>query len=378
MQNRVEFLGHVIYRDTIMPSETKVAAIRMCPTPCSKTELRTFLGSVNYLSKFIPELQAKCADLYQLCGKNNIWMWTAEPDQAFEVVEEAMLDARVLKSFNIVAEVNIASDASESGLYAVMFQKAANGKMMPVVFASRILKDYEKNYAQIEKEALSIINAVRKFHQYIYGQKFMLWNDHRPLKYIFGQGRNLSKYNYDILYIRGTENVLADILSRFAIKEYQVGSSGEEFLSLIQDAALTELQLTREQIRNESLMDPELSKYDAIWRVPHTGHPGINTMKELARRYCWCISIETDIEHTVGICQLCQSRRNATPEVPLHQWDVPMQPWERLHVDFAGLVACRLFILVFDAYSYWPEIEEIINASASEANKKLKSMLSRI
>ncbi|KAI0977676.1 hypothetical protein GJ496_008409 [Pomphorhynchus laevis] len=272
-----------------MPSETKVAAIRMCPTPCSKTELRTFLGSVNYLSKFIPELQAKCADLYQLCGKNNIWMWTAEPDQAFEVVEEAMLDARVLKSFNIVAE-----------------------------------------------------------------------------------------YNYDILYIRGTENVLADILSRFAIKEYQVGSSGEEFLSLIQDAALTELQLTREQIRNESLMDPELSKYDAIWRVPHTGHPGINTMKELARRYCWCISIETDIEHTVGICQLCQSRRNATPEVPLHQWDVPMQPWERLHVDFAGLVACRLFILVFDAYSYWPEIEEIINASASEANKKLKSMLSRI
>ncbi|KAI0977672.1 hypothetical protein GJ496_000513 [Pomphorhynchus laevis] len=157
MQDRVEFLGHVIYRDTIMPSETKVAAIRMCPNPRSMTELRTFLGSVNYHSKCIPELQAKCADLYQLCGKNNIWKLTAEPDQAFEVVKEAMLDARVLQFFNIAAEVHIASDASESGFGAVMFQKATNGRMMPVVFASRILKDYEKNYAQIEKSSVDNI-----------------------------------------------------------------------------------------------------------------------------------------------------------------------------------------------------------------------------
>ncbi|KAI0988750.1 hypothetical protein GJ496_009905 [Pomphorhynchus laevis] len=350
-----------------------------------------------------------------------------------------MLDARVLQPFNIAAEVHIASDASESGLGAVMFQKATTGKMMPVVFASRILKDYEKNYAQIEKEALSIIYAVRKFHQYIYEQKFTLWNDHRPLKYIFGQGRNLSKvtnislvswaltllqYNYDIQYIRGTENVLADILSRFAIEEYQVGSSEEEFISLIQDAALTDLQLTREQIRNESLVDPELKQIrcclESGWRngcnqwvttyhsrahelsnedgillwmqriviptslrqkaaqVLHTVYPGINSMNELARRYCWWPSIETDIEHTVGTCQLCQSRRNAAPEVPLHQWDVPMQPWERLHVDFAGPVAGRLFILVIDAYSHWPEIEEIINTSANETIKKLRSMLSRL
>ncbi|KAI0987072.1 hypothetical protein GJ496_006584 [Pomphorhynchus laevis] len=336
MQDRVECLGHVIYRDTIMPSETKVAAIRMCPTPRSKTELRTFLGSVNYLSKFIPELQAKCVDLYQLCGKNNIWKLTAEHDKAFEVVKEAMLDARVLQPFNIAAKVHIASNASESGLGAVMFQK----------------------------------------------------------------------YNYDIQYIRGTENVLADILSRFAIEEYQVGSSEEEFISLIQDAALTDLQLTREQIRNESLVDPELKqirRYLESWwpngcnhedvllwlqriviptscrqksaHVLHTGHPGINTMKELARRYCWWPSIETDIEHTVGTCQLCQSRRNAAPEVPLHQWDVPMQPWERLHVDFAGPVAGRLFILVIDAYSHWPEIEEIINTSASETIKKLRKRM---
>ncbi|KAI0983538.1 hypothetical protein GJ496_008524 [Pomphorhynchus laevis] len=169
----------------------------------------------------------------------------------------------------------------------------------------------------------------------------------------------LLQYNYDIQYIRGTKNVLADILSRFAIEEYQVGSSEEEFISLIQDAALTDLQLTREQIRNESLVDPELKQIRRYlesgwpngcnqWRgwntvvaakdwiptslrqkaaqVLHTGHPGINTMKKLARRYCWWPSIETDIEHTVGTCQLCQSRKNAAPEVPLHQWDVPMQP----------------------------------------------------
>ncbi|KAI0983537.1 hypothetical protein GJ496_008523 [Pomphorhynchus laevis] len=128
MQDRVEFVGHVIYRDTIMPSETKVAAIRMCPVPCSKNELRTFLGSVNYLSMFIPELQAKFADLYQLCGKNNIWKWTAEHDKAFEVVKEAMLDARVLQPFNIAAEVHIASDASESGLGAVMSRKQRTEK----------------------------------------------------------------------------------------------------------------------------------------------------------------------------------------------------------------------------------------------------------
>ncbi|KAI0984742.1 hypothetical protein GJ496_009381 [Pomphorhynchus laevis] len=276
MQDRVEFLGHAIYRDTLMPSKTKVAAIRMCPTPRSNTELRTFLRSVNYLSKFIPESQ-----------------WTAEHEKAFEVVKETMLDARVLQPFNIAAEVHIASDASESGLGAVMFQKATKGKMMPV--------------------GVDLFAVQLRYSIYP-------WN-----------GKCFSRHSVSIV-----------------IEEYQVGSSEEEFISLIQDAALTDLQLMREQIRNESLVDRELkqirrylesgwpngcnqwvttyrsrahelSSEDGIllWlqriviptslrqkakQVLHTGHPGIKTMKELARRYCWWPSIESDIEHTVGTC----------------------------------------------------------------------------
>ncbi|KAI0981325.1 hypothetical protein GJ496_001691 [Pomphorhynchus laevis] len=260
MQDRVEFLGHVIYRDTIMPSETKVAAIRMCPTPRSKTELRTFLGSVNYLSKFIPELQAKCAVLYQLCGKNNIWKWTAEHDTAFEVVKEAMLNARVLQPFNIAAEVHIASDTSESGLSAVMFQKATNGKMMPVSLVNPELKQ------------------IRRYLE------------------------------------SGWPNGCNQWVTTYRSRAHELSS---------EDGILLWLQ---------RIVIPTSLRQKAA-QVLHTGYPGINPMKELARRYCWWPSIETDIEHTVGTCQLCQSRRNATPKVPLHQWDVPMQPCERLHVD---------------------------------------------
>ncbi|KAI0984337.1 hypothetical protein GJ496_003974 [Pomphorhynchus laevis] len=202
----------------------------------------------------------------------------------------------------------------------------------------------------------------------------------------------------DIQYIRGTENVLADILSRFAIEEYQVESSEEESISLMQEAALIDLQLKREQIRNESLVDPELKQIRRYlesewpngcnqWRgwntvvaakdcdsdfvtskrctgSTHTGHPGINTMKELARRYCWWPSIEADIEHTVRTCQLCLSSRNAVPTC---------SSFTSLGCTNAtmGALACRLC-------RHWPEIEEIINTSASETIKKLRSMLSRM
>ena len=129
------------------------------PQPRNVAELKSFLGMVNYYSKFLPNLSTTISPLYALLKKNSRWQWSKECSQA---------------------------DASSYGVGAVLTQVSEKGTERPIAFASRTLSDAEQNYAQIEKEALAIIFGVKRFHVYLYGRKFLLLTDHKPLTTIFG------------------------------------------------------------------------------------------------------------------------------------------------------------------------------------------------
>ena len=88
----------------------------------------------------------------------------------------------------------------------------------------------------------------------------------------------------------------------------------------------------------------------------HVGYPGVGLMKSLARSYVWWPGLDATIESTCKACTGCQDTQHAPPKAPLHQWELPALPWQRIHVDFAGPFKNKMWMIVVDALSKWPEV----------------------
>ncbi|KAL5515892.1 hypothetical protein EMCRGX_G001137 [Ephydatia muelleri] len=191
LKESVEYLGHVISRNGICTSPKKIEVIQKEPIPLNVTELRSFLGIVNYYGKFIQSVADLCEPLNELLQKNTPWMWTATCMESFNQLKQALGSAEVLCHYNPSEEISLACDASAHGLGAVLSHHFKDGSERPISYASRTLSKAKRNYSQIEKEALSIF-GLKKFHQYLYGRKFLLVTDHQPLVKIFGPKTGIS------------------------------------------------------------------------------------------------------------------------------------------------------------------------------------------
>lgn len=230
----VEYLGHVITKDGLKTADSKVEAVVRAPAPRNVSELRSFLGLVNYYGKFLPSLATILSPLYSLLQKATRWRWGSSQAKAFGDVKKLLLSSRVLVHFDDSLPLILSSDASPYGVGAVLSHLMPNGDERPISFASRTLTETEKKYAQLEKEALGIVYGVKKFHQYLYGRKFELRTDHKPLVYIFNESKSipamasgrvqrwaltLGAYQYSIKFQKGTENSTADAVSRLPLPE---------------------------------------------------------------------------------------------------------------------------------------------------------------
>ncbi len=191
MAKSVEYLGHKIDQDGISALPNKVEAIVNAPHPTNVQELRSFLGLLNYYGKFIQNLATILHPLNQLLQAHHKWNWTAECAQAFQMAKDQLVSADVLTHYNPDLPIRMAADALAYGIGAVISHVLPDRSEKPISFASRTLTLTEKNYAQLEKDALSLVFGVKKFHQYLYGRKFTLITDHKPLTAIFGSKKGI-------------------------------------------------------------------------------------------------------------------------------------------------------------------------------------------
>ena len=168
-QDRVSFLGHLIDREGIRPDPGKVAAIRGVQTPSCISDIRRFLGMVNQMIKFAPNLAEVTKPLRDLLRKKNQWNWGPIQEKAFNDVKDALCSTPVLALFDPSKETLVSADASSFGLGAVLKQKQLCGSWRPVAYISRAMNDTEQRYAQIEKEALALTWACERFADYLVG-----------------------------------------------------------------------------------------------------------------------------------------------------------------------------------------------------------------
>ena len=178
------FLGHKISEHGIQADPKKIEAITNMPNPTSVKDLQRFLGMVNYLAKFIPNLAELTAPLRQLLEKNVVWSFDKPQIESIRNLKDRIISSGILKFYKQSQPIRISCDASTTGLGAVLEQQHGD-QWYPVAYASRSITSSEKNYSQLEREMLSIVFACNRFHEYIYGQKFEVFNDHMPLQSIF-------------------------------------------------------------------------------------------------------------------------------------------------------------------------------------------------
>ena len=161
-------------------------ALQEAPKPANNTELNSYLGLLRYYVKFLPNAATVLQTLDELKKEKTKWLWNHKCEVAFQRSKEMILKAPVLCHFDAIEPVKLACDASAYGLGAVLSHQTAEGVEKPILFASRKMTDTRKNYAQVEREALALIFGVKKFHQYLWGRKFTLETNRKPLVTILG------------------------------------------------------------------------------------------------------------------------------------------------------------------------------------------------
>ena len=149
----VEYLGHKISSEGLHPSEEKVHALKNAPKPTNVSQLKSFLGLVNYYSKFLPNLATTLAPLYKLLQKKSSWKWGSKQDEAFHTVKEQLSSSSVLTHYSPDLKLVLSCDASPYGVGAVLSHQFDDDSDRPIAFASRSLSPAEKNTPRSTRKA---------------------------------------------------------------------------------------------------------------------------------------------------------------------------------------------------------------------------------
>jgi hypothetical protein len=223
-KKEAEYLGHVINEAGVMPHPSKTQAVKEFKTPSNLTDVRSFMGIVNYYHRFIQNLGMVAEPLYRLMKKNVPFQWTTECENAFQTIKTMLISSPILRFPDFTKEFILQCDASDVGIGTVLSQIDDEGMEYAVSFGSRSLSKEERNYSVSEKECLAVLFGIKSFRPYLYGKHFKVYTDHSSLSWLLHlkdpNGRlarwalQLQANDFTIYHRAGKDNGNADTLSR--------------------------------------------------------------------------------------------------------------------------------------------------------------------
>lgn len=421
-------MGFIVNGKGIHKTKDKVNAVQSAKVPENVKELQSFLGLITFYGNFIQNLATIAHPLYNMLNKDVKWNWTKECQKSFERIKAEVTSPTFLVHYQMDLPVKLVCDASNIGLGAVLAHVMPDGTEKPIAFASRVLNKAERNYSQIEKEALALVYGVKKFHMYPYGRKkFTLVTDHEPLLMTLDPKASLpalvaarlqrwaiilAAYDYNIEYRPTSKMGNADTLSRLpvdkpeehdesillisaynlpvTIKEIAQGTKKDPvFMKVVQSLTTgrdicvddvnckpykeirNELSVTQDCIlRGSRVVIPNALRSRVLSEI-HADHQGIVRSKSIARTYVWWPGVDRDIENLVKKCMNCALQQNNPKQTRMHPWELPRYPWQCVHIDFAGPFLGYSYLILVDAYSKWPEVIPVQTTSSVVTIKSL-------
>jgi transposase InsO family protein len=414
----VMFLGHLVDGQTVRPNPEKVTVIQRFPVPTSADEVRRLLGVATYISKFIPRFSAKTAVLRELLKADAAFVWTPDHQKALELIQRELVNDKVLYIFDPARATQIATDASGSGLGAVLLQGNR-----PIAYAARSLTAAEKNYSTIEKELLAVVFALKRFHFYTAGRTVEVLTDHQPL---LGAAKNVlirdnprldrlfdQIIGYDLgwTYVPGKANYLPDYLSRLpedcipplpmdnvdtTTQPIAYGpvydavvraSDSDPVVDFVSQCVRFGWPITRNEFPQFArflfpyhhtlrtvrgvVVDTQNRVYvpratqATVLQELHIGHPGATTMMARAKQLFFWQHMHQDVVQYSEQCGMCALHRPRQPSEPLRPRDMPTRPGETIAADFFQIGAKR-FLALYDVFSQFPFLWPVRAESASE------------
>ena len=431
--SEVAYVGHTFGPDGLKPSSEKLRAIMEIPEPQNRTELQRFMGTVNYLGKFIPNLSGINQPLRQLLQKDIAWHWEEAQQQSFDELKRAITSAPVLAYYDEKDDIVLSVDSSKDALGACILQ---NGH--PIAYASKSLNKCEQNYAQIEKEMAAIVFGATKFHEYIYAKgPIHVETDHRPLESIFKKPLSqmspriqrmmlkVQKYNLKVQYKSGRELYIADMLSRACISKDETPICDEKYsmfsienlpcsqskLSALKEETLKDMELTilkdtvsRGWPENKRQINPRITQYwnfrdeisyfdglllkgekvivprsmqkTIIEQIHQKSHLGINKCINRLKDVFFWSGMSAQIKDIISQCSICNEFRGTQQKEPMIPHEIPTKPWEICATDLFELDK-DTYIVIADYFSKFFEVKKISSSSSKTVINILKENFSR-
>lgn len=395
-KKQVEFLGHIVSSDGISPNPNKIAAVKDFPKPQNVKGVRSFLGLANYYRRFVPRFSFIAKPLNNLTRKGVKFHWDANCQEAFDKLKRALTSAPILAYPDFTLQFEVYTDASLDGLGYCLGQ-IQNGREVVICYGGRDLNTAERNYSATEREALAVVDAIKKFQPYLHGRKFTVHTDHNALKWLMSlkspEGRLarwallLQHFDFDIKYRSGRSNGNADALSRRSYGERQINALDvpgvqidkvkaqqrrdpdlrfiidylEHDILPLNDCLARKLLLAGDMFylddngllfhlakhgKHKSrdpfsqLVIPNSLKHEILVQAHDevsAGHVGIHKCYEKIRTRYWWQGMFQDVKHWVRSCIDCQTRKSPRNRHKAPLIPIPVEgPFHRLSVDVLG------------------------------------------
>lgn len=430
-QTSCTFLGFKITPNGYQVTKERVEAIKNFRRPENISELRSFLGLMNYVDRFIVN-RVDRVDILQSMVRSKTFQWTDEANLEFEYMRNKALESiKTLGYFSQSDRTELVVDASPVGLGAVLVQYNYADRPRIIACVSKSLTSAEKRYPQVHKEALALVWGIDRLKFFLRGISFTVLTDAAANEYIFGSDYRMGKraiqraeswslkvlpYSFTVKTVQGRDNI-ADALSRL-IKDSQIDNEFDtEIGEAINVLSLAEeIPITREEIEKETEQDPILknviialesnrwapglksyqslqkhlyivggclilrdkmivpsSLRDKILKLVHRGHFGINSMKRTLRTSVWWPGMNSQVEDLVKRCTACQLVARAPKPLPIQSRDLPEGPWQVIQIDFLKLPKCGTeeFFMITDTFSRMFWCVEMNRTDASSTKKAL-------
>ena len=430
-KEEVSFFSHRWNSTGISPDPKKTESILKMQFPPDKETMHSFLGLVNFLNRYTPKLAELCSPLRKLILKDSHYSPGDPEHSAFDAIKAEFKKKIILPYFDRNKETILQTDASKKGFGAVILQEE-----QPIYYASRALTSAEKNYQNLEREAQAAVWGMEKFHYFLYGRKFILQTDQKPLVSIFRkhmidvspriQRITIRAWQYDFVpqHIPGRINVIADSLSRVTPLEFQDSNAEKVILAVNflqyssveereRDEVLRETSKDKELqslkhyistgwpakrsqipvslhpywnyrdelmvesgilMKNSKVLIPETLRQKYLIQI-HQGHQGIEACRSRAREFVFWVNINNDLKEIVEKCDICQSQQNSTPIVQNYISEVPPHPWHTLGSDLFYFQRID-FLVVVDYFSKFLIVRKIPSSTSSAVIKELGMIFS--
>ena len=225
-QTNIQFLGHIVTPQGIQPDPDKITAVMHFPTPTTLKEVQRFLGMAGWYHRFVPGFSQVAEPLNTLKKKGVRFLWTEACQKAFDTLKNFLTTPPILGHPNFQLHFVVYTDASDTGLGAVLTQQTGVGTDEVLAYASRTLISAERNYTTTERECLAIVWALDKWQYYLEARLFTVVTDHVALKWMLTSNKTnsrlirwalrLQKFHFVLEYRKGRLNSVPDALSRIS------------------------------------------------------------------------------------------------------------------------------------------------------------------